>query len=314
MTTTKGNTGVNIGIDVGKFQLDIFIWERDRHFTVDNTEAGIKEAIKIIKRYHVQRIAMEATGRYEMGLASAAFEVGLPVAIVRPVLVRQFARAADQLAKTDKIDAAIIARFAAVMKPRLTQQRSKNLQLIKDLVTRRRQLIAMRTQEANRAKVMGKVAARSSIRIIKVLNKDIEWVEAKLSKATEGEPSWRDRKNLLKSVPGIGNALIWTLLSEMPELGTLNHKQISALAGLAPINRDSGKSQGKRRILGGRHSVRTTLYMATLSATQCNPIIGGFYKHLVKQGKHKKVALTAAMRKFLTIINAMIRDGQEWAY
>ena len=314
MTTTKGNTGVNIGIDVGKFQLDIFIWERDRHFTVDNTEAGIKEAIKIIKRYHVQRIAMEATGRYEMGFASAAFEVGLPVAIVRPVLVRQFARAADQLAKTDKIDASIIARFAAVMNPRLTQQRSKNLQLIKDLVTRRRQLIAMRTQEANRAKVMGKVAARSSIRIIKVLNKDIEWVEAKLSKAIEGEPSWRDRKNLLESVPGIGNALIWTLLSEMPELGTLNHKQISALAGLAPINRDSGKSQGKRRILGGRHSVRTTLYMATLSATQCNPIIGGFYKHLVKQGKHKKVALTAAMRKFLTIINAMIRDGQEWAY
>ena len=314
MTTTKGNTGVNIGIDVGKFQLDIFIWERDRHFTVDNTEAGIKEAIKIIKRYHVQRIAMEATGRYEMGFASAAFEVGLPVAIVRPVLVRQFARAADQLAKTDKIDASIIARFAAVMNPRLTQQRSKNLQLIKDLVTRRRQLIAMRTQEANRAKVMGKVAARSSIRIIKVLNKDIEWVEAKLSKAIEGEPSWRDRKNLLESVPGIGNALIWTLLSEIPELGTLNHKQISALAGLAPINRDSGKSQGKRRILGGRHSVRTTLYMATLSATQCNPIIGGFYKHLVKQGKHKKVALTAAMRKFLTIINAMIRDGQEWAY
>lgn len=314
MTTTKGNTGVNIGIDVGKFQLDIFIWERDRHFTVDNTEAGIKEAIKIIKRYHVQRIAMEATGRYEMGFASAAFEVGLPVAIVRPVLVRQFARAADQLAKTDKIDAAIIARFAAVMKPRLTQQRSKNLQLIKDLVTRRRQLIAMRTQETNRAKVMGKVAARSSIRIIKALNKDIEWVEAKLSKAIEGEPSWRDRKQLLESVPGIGNALIWTLLSEMPELGTLNHKQISALAGLAPINRDSGKSQGKRRILGGRQSVRTTLYMATLSATQCNPIIGGFYKHLVKQGKHKKVALTAAMRKFLTIINAMIRDGQEWAY
>ncbi len=314
MTTTKGNTGVNIGIDVGKFQLDIFIWERDRHFTVDNTEAGINEAIKIIKRYRVQRIAMEATGRYEMGFASAAFEVGLPVAIVRPVLVRQFARAADQLAKTDKIDAAIIARFAAVMKPRLTQQRSKNLQLIKDLVTRRRQLIAMRTQEANRAKVMGKVAARSSIRIIKALNKDIEWVEAKLSKAIEGEPSWRDRKHLLESVPGIGNALIWTLLSEMPELGTLNHKQISALAGLAPINRDSGKSQGKRRILGGRHNVRTTLYMATLSATQCNPIIGGFYKHLVKQGKHKKVALTAAMRKFLTIINAMIRDGQEWAY
>lgn len=314
MTTSKRNTGVNIGIDVGKYQLDFFIWERDRHFTVKNTEAGIREALKVIKRFNIERIAMEATGRYEMDFATAAFEQGLPVAIVRPVLVRQFARAADQLAKTDKIDAAIIARFAAVLKPRLTKQRSKNLQLIKDLVTRRRQLIAMRTQETNRAKVMGKVASRSSIRIIKALNKDIEWAERKLAKAIEGEPAWQERKELLESIPGVGNALIWTLLSEMPELGTLNHKQISALAGLAPINRDSGKSQGKRRILGGRHNVRTTLYMATLSATQCNPVIGSFYKHLVKQGKHKKVALTAAMRKFLTIINAMIRNGQEWAY
>lgn len=314
MTTTKTNAGVNIGIDVGKYQLDFYIWERSRHFSVENNDAGIKEALKVIRRFRVECVAMEATGRYEMDFAAAAFEIGLPVAIVRPVLVRQFARAADQLAKTDKIDAGIIARFAAVMKPRLTKQRSKNLQLIKDLVTRRRQLIAMRTQETNRAKVMGKVASRSSIRIIKALNKDIEWAEGKLAKAIEGEPTWQERKALLESVPGVGNALIWTLLSEMPELGTLNHKQVSALAGLAPINRDSGKSQGKRRILGGRHNVRTTLYMATLSATQCNPIIGGFYKHLVKQGKHKKVALTAAMRKFLTIINAMVRDGQEWAY
>ena len=138
--------------------------------------------------------------------------------------------------------------------------------------------------------------------------------EEKLAKAVEAEPTWLERKELLESVPGVGKALIWTLLSEMPELGSLNNKQVSALAGLAPINRDSGKSQGKRRIQGGRYSVRTTLYMATLSATQCNPIIGSFYRHLVKQGKHKKVALTAAMRKFLTILNAMIRDGQEWSY
>ena len=310
----KQDMGVNVGIDVGKFQLDIFIWERDRHFTVENNDSGVRDAIKILNRYKVQCIALEATGRYEMAFATAAFEKDLPVAIVRPILVRQFARAADQLAKTDKIDAAIIARFAAVMKPRLTKQRSENLQLIKDLVVRRRQLIAMRTQETNRAKVMGKQMERSCARIIKALNKDIDWVEAKLEKAVEAEPTWNDRKEILSSVPGVGNALIWTLLSEMPELGTLNHKQISALAGLAPINRDSGKSQGKRRILGGRHSVRTTLYMATLSATQCNPIIGGFYRHLVKQGKHKKVALTAAMRKFLTILNAMVRDGLEWSY
>lgn len=196
----------------------------------------------------------------------------------------------------------------------MTAQRSRNLQLIKDLVTRRKQLIAMRTQENNRRKVMGKDVSRSCNRIIKALNKDIEWTENRLAKAVEDEPAWQQRKELLETVPGVGQALIWTLLSEMPELGTLNNKEIASLAGLAPINRDSGKSQGKRRILGGRHSVRTTLYMATLSATQCNPVVGGFYRHLVNQGKHKKVALTAAMRKFLTILNAMVRDGQGWAH
>lgn len=314
MTISNGNTGVNVGIDVGKFQLDIHIWERDRHFTVENNEAGIREALKILKRYRLERITMEATGRYEMAFASMAFEMGMPVAIVRPILVRQFAKAADQLAKTDKIDAKIIARFSAVMEPRLTAQRSKNLQLIKDLVTRRRQLINMRTQESNRAKVSGKETARSCNRLIKAINKDIEWTESKLAKAVDDEPAWSERKQLLDSVPGVGNALVWTLLSEMPELGTLNNKEIAALAGLAPINRDSGKTKGKRRILGGRHNVRTTLYMATLSATQCNPVIGGFYKHLVAQGKHKKVALTAAMRKLLTILNAMVREGEAWAH
>ena len=306
--------GVNVGIDVGKFQLDIFIWERDVHFIVENTEAGVKEAIKRLSRYHLERVVMEATGRYEMIFASAAFDKGFPVAIVRPLLVRQFARAADQHAKTDKIDARIIARFAATMKPRLTAKKAENLRKIKELVVRRRQLIEMRTQEINRFKVMDKAIARSCNRIIKSLNKDIEWVESRLAKAVEAEPVWQERMTLLSTVPGVGKTLIWTLLSEMPELGTLNNKQIASLAGLAPINRDSGKSKGKRRILGGRHSVRTTLYMATLSATQCNSVIGAFYRHLVRQGKHKKVALTAAMRKFLIMLNAMIRDNQVWAY
>lgn len=314
MTMNKENTGINVGIDVGKFQLDIFIWERDRHFTVENNDKGIKEALKILCRFKVSRIVLEATGRYEMAFALAAFEKQLPVCIVRPTLVRQFAKAADQHAKTDKLDSQIIARFGAVMKPRLTQQKSKNLQLIKDLVTRRRQLIEMRTMEHNREKIVGKPLDRSSIRLIKFLNKEIEWVESKLAKAVEEEASWSERKTLLETVPGVGKALIWTLLSDMPELGTLNNKEIASLAGLAPINRDSGKLAGKRRIFGGRHQVRTTLYMATLSAVQCNPIIGGFYQHLVNQGKHKKVALTAAMRKFLTILNAMVRDQKEWAY
>ncbi len=310
----KENQGLNVGVDVGKFQLDIYIWERDLHFTVENNAIGIRDAVNRLKRYKLSRVVMEATGRYEMAFALAANEKGLPVCIVRPVLIRQFARAADQLAKTDKIDAQIIARFASVMEPRLTPNKSKNLQLIKDLVVRRRQLIDMRTQELNREKVMGKPVERSNTRMIKYINKEIDWVENKLSKAVEEEASWSERKAILETVPGVGNALIWTLLSEMPELGTLNNKQVAKLAGLAPINRDSGQMQGKRRIVGGRHSVRTTLYMATMSAIQCNPIIGGFYQHLVKQGKHRKVALTAAMRKFITILNAMVRDGSTWAY
>ena len=314
MTNKKEKTGINVGVDVGKYQLDFYLWERDKHFAVENSERGIREAVIILNRYKIARVVMEATGRYEMAFASAAFDKGFPVCIVRPVLIRQFARAADQLAKTDRIDAQIIARFGAVMTPRETVQKSKNLQLIKDMVVRRRQLLAVRTKELNREKIMGKAASRSCVRLIKLLNKEIAWVEEQLARAVEAEAEWSERKALLETVPGVGKALIWSLLSEMPELGTLNNKEVAALAGLAPINRDSGRSQGKRRILGGRHGVRTTLYMATLSATQCNPIIGGFYRHLVDQGKHKKVALTAAMRKFITILNAMVRDGQAWAY
>lgn len=314
MAMKKEQTGINVGVDIGKHQLDFYIYERELHFVVENNESGIKQALNRLARYTIERIIVEATGRYEMNLVIAASERAMPIAVVRPMLVRQFARAASQQAKTDKIDAKIIAQFAAVMKPRITAMKSKNLQLIKDLVVRRRQLIAMRTQETNRVKVMGKPIDRSCNRIIKALNKDIEWVEARLEKAVEEESAWSERKALLETVPGVGSALIWTLLSEMPELGTLNNKQIASLTGVAPINRDSGRSKGKRRIVGGRHSVRTTLFMATLSATQCNPVIKHFYQRLVDQGKHKKVALTAAMRKFITILNAMVRDSQEWAH
>jgi len=314
MTNANRASGVNIGVDVGKFQLDIFILERDRHFTVTNDQQGIRKALTIIQRYTVSRIVLEATGRYEMAFATAAFEKALPVCIVRPVLVRQFARAADQRAKTDRIDAQIIARFGAVMAPRPSRAKSKNLLLIKDLVTRRKQLIGMRTQELNRQKMLEGPVARSCGRVIRSLNKDIEWTEERLAKMVEQEATWAEKRKLLGTVPGVGDTLIFTLLSELPELGELNQKEIASLAGLAPINRDSGRFRGKRRIQGGRSNVRTTLYMATLSATRCNPVIGGFYRHLVKQGKHKKVALTAAMRKFLVILNAMMRDNVAWAY
>ena len=314
MTNKIEKFGINIGIDVGKFQLDIYLLERDLHFAVNNDDKGIRDALNRIKRYSVERIVLEATGRYELEFVTAAFDQGLPVCIVKPLAVRQFARASDQLAKTDKIDARIIAQFGQMMKPRFSLRQSKNQRLIKDLVVRRRQLINMRTMELNRQKIMGSTIERACNRLIKAINKDIQWTQTKLSKAVEEESAWAERRALLSTVPGVGDTLIYTLLSDMPELGTLNNKEIAALAGLAPINRDSGKLKGKRRIQGGRAQVRTTLYMATMSAIQCNPIISGFYHHLVARGKHKKVALTAAMRKFITILNAMVRDNAVWAY
>ena len=257
---------------------------------------------------------MEATGRYEFNLAQAAYSKGLPVCIVKPLLVRRYAGAINQLAKTDKIDAAVIAEFAAIVQPDVTPQKSKNLIAIKDLVTRRRQLMNLRTQELNRIKIMGKALEVSCKRIIRHLDIEIGRVEKRLAKHVEQQAQWTEKKLILNSAPGVGDSLIYTLLADLPELGTLNNKEIASLVGVAPINRDSGRLRGKRRIQGGRASVRTVLYMATLSATQCNPVIKAFYTKLVAQGKHKKVAITACMRKFITMLNAMVRDKCVWAY
>ncbi len=314
MTNLNENTGINIGVDVGKFQLDIYILERDRHFSIENTPAGIKEALKVIGRFKVSRIVLEATGRYELEFATAAFEKGFPICIVNPSQIRQFARASNQLAKTDKLDARLIADFAARMQPKPNPLKNKNLRIIKDLICRRRQLIEMRTRELNRIDIMGHKIERSCQRIIKSLNLEIEWVEKHLAQAVAQQQEWTHRMEVLSSVPGVGNTLVYTLLADLPELGTLTGKQIASLCGLAPVNRDSGTFKGKRRIQGGRATVRTTLYMATLSAIQCNPVLAGFYRHLVDQGKHKKIALIAAMRKFITILNAMIKRDEIWAH
>ncbi len=231
--------------------------------------------------------------------------------IVKPLLVRRYAGAINQLAKTD---AALIAEFAAVIQPTITPRKSKNLIAIKDLVARRRQLMNLRTRELNRIKIMGKNFEVSCNRIIKCLDAEIKRMEKQLTKHVEDQAEWSEKQTILKSAPGVGDTLTYTLLAELPELDSLNNKEIAALVGVAPVNRDSGKLRGKRRIQGGRACVRTVLYMATLSATLCNPIIKAFYKKLVDQGKHKKVALTACMRKFITMLNAMARDKCEWAY
>ena len=309
----KRKSSVNVGVDVGKWKLDVYIYEKGIHFQEDNTPEGIRRILKRLAHYHVVRLVMEATGRYQLELAAAAYEKGIPVCIVKPLSVRRYAGAIEQLAKTDKIDAYVIAEFAAIVQPEPNPQINENLRCIKDLLTRRRQLMEMRTQELNRLQIM-KSSEDSCRRVLKCFDEEIDLIEESLDQHVKQHSEWAENKRLILSAPGAGNTLAYTLLADLPELGSMTNKQVAALVGVAPINRDSGKARGKRRIQGGRANVRTVLYMATLSATQCNPIIRAFYHHLLAQGKHKKVALTACMRKFITMLNAMVRDQVTWAY
>lgn len=313
-TTTKAHIKQqrNIGIDVGKTFLDIYILELDRHWQIYNTVDDIKKLIKTLNRFNLDRVVVEATGGYERRVVEAMAEAEIPIVVVQPMNVRNFAKAQGILAKTDKIDARIIAQFAAIMKPEIRPISSKKVRHIRDLLARKRQLMEARTQELNRKHKAEKHILATHNRSIKFLDKEIEWVNTRLAKEVAEVTEWENTYNLLLSVPGIGDGVAYTLLGELPELGKLTNRQIGALTGLAPYNRDSGKMKGKRRISGGRAPIRTVLYMAMLSAIQCNPIIKTFYERLVADGKHKKVALTACMRKMMTILNAMIRDEKEW--
>lgn len=315
MTNTKKRKSiVNVGVDVGKTSLDIVIYENGLYWQEPNSEDGIRRLLQRLAHYRVDRLVMEATGRYEFELAEAAYCKGLPVVIAKPLSVRRYAGAVEQLAKTDKIDAHIIAEYAAVVQPKPTPRKSRNLITIRNLLARRRQLVNLRTQEMNRRQIMGKAFEVSCRRIIRALDQEIERMEKQLARHVAQQAVWAERHAILNSAPGVGDTLIYTLLAELPEMGTLNNREISALVGVAPINRDSGKLRGKRRIQGGRASIRTVLYMATLSATQCNPVISAFYRKLVAQGKHKKVAITACMRKFITILNTMVKNNEAWVY
>jgi len=302
----------NIGIDVGKTTLDICIHELDRHWQVENTPTGISDLLKQLKRFNLTRILVEATGGYERNLVEACAEQDLPVLIVQPIQVRQFAKAQGILAKTDKIDARLIARFGVVMQPTPRPIQSKKIRLIRDLLARKRQLNEARTQELNRQHKAPKILIPSHRRALKLLDKEIAWVNDKLDNAVAEVTEWQRVYDVLCSVPGIGNGVAYTLLGELPELGALSNREIAALCGLAPYNRDSGAMRGKRRIRGGRAPIRTVLYMAMLSAIQHNPVMKEFYNHLVSHGKHKKVAITACMRKMMTILNTMVKNDQMW--
>lgn len=315
MKTTRADTtrnGKNIGIDVGKSTLDIHIHESDLHWQEANDAEGLKALIRALRRYKLARVVVEATGGYERRLVEALAEKALPVVIVQPMQIRQFAKAQRILAKTDKLDARVIALFGFMMRPEIRPIASKNVRHVKDLLARKRQLMEARTRELNRQHKAEPALKRSHARLIKVLDKEVAWVEQNLEKAVQAVSEWQQTHDLIRSVPGIGDGVAYTLLGELPELGSLSNKQIAALCGLAPFNRDSGTMTGKRRIRGGRAPIRTMLYMAMLCAIQHNPVMKAFFDRLVAQGKHKKVAITACMRKMMTILNAMVRDNREW--
>jgi len=305
-------TPVNVGIDVGKDHLDVVIHEAQLHFTVTNDAPGIRQLLGRITRYRPGRVVVEATGRREYDFVVAAAERGLPVIICQPLLVRRYAAASGILAKTDKIDAGMLASYAAVMKPQVRPVALGNLRKIKDLITRRRQLIDISTMEKNRLDVMPQALLADIRRHLRHLQAQIDKLDRLIAELVESIDEWREKRDILTSAPGIGPQVVNTLLADLPELGTLTHKQIAALVGVAPFNRDSGRFRGKRRIRGGRASVRTVLFMAMLSSIQHNPVIRSTYRRLLANGKHKKVALIACMRKMVCILNAMLRDQARW--
>lgn len=309
---TQSKIFKNVGIDIGKSMLDIYIHELNDYFQFNNTPDDIKVLVSKLARFNIARIVVEATGGYERALVEALAERGLPVIVVQPKKIRDFANAQGVIAKTDKIDAKIIAQFGAVMKPEPRKLQSAEIRYIRDMLARRRQLMESRTQEMNRIQRAPKPISRSHTAMIKFLDKEIEWIDRKLNSKVHEILEWKRTAEILLSTPGIGTGVAYTLLGELPELGTLSNKKIAALVGLAPYNKDSGKMKGIRRIRGGRAPIRTVLYMAMLSAIQHNPVMKSFYAKLVAQGKHKKVAITACMRKMISILNTMVRDSSEW--
>ena len=308
----QNQTEISVGIDVGKSQLDVAIYPLERHLRIPNSVEPISKLIQLLKELDVSRIVLEATGRYEHEFVFACDKAGLPVCVVDPVKVRRFAQALGIHAKTDKIDAGVIARFAATMKLEAKPIPDKQSRVIKDLLTRRSQLMEMSTMEKNRLQIMPKELHSSIKGLLKTLEKQIEAISNKVDGLVRQVKEWRVKTEILTSVPGVGKVLAYTLLSELPELGSLNSKEIAALVGLAPFNKESGRMTGKRRIRGGRPRVRTIMFMAMMSSIQCNPVFKRYYERLKAAGKLPKVALVACMRKLIVILNTMVKNQQRW--
>lgn len=309
---TPDQNEINIGIDTSQSILDIHVRPQGVFQSFENNPEGIRSAIRFIKPFKPTRVLIEATGRLEMTFFCAAHKAGLPVCVCNPIQVRKFAQATGRMAKTDKLDAEDIAHFGEALKPKLTDLKPEKLRLLSDLLTVRSQCLDMSTMQKNRLQRMPKTVHQPIRSILKKITQEISSIDQQLDKLIAEIPQWQERVDQLTSNKGVGKVLAYTLLSDLPELGRLNRKQIAALVGVAPMNRDSGRHKGKRYIRGGRHKVRTVLFVSMMSAIQCHPKLKPMYERLVAAGKPKKVAIVACMRKQLTILNTMVKNGTYW--
>lgn len=302
-----------VGIDVSKSSWDVHLLPESRSFTIRADDGGSERLLKQLGSSVQALVVVEATGGYERQLVADLIDAGWAVAVVNPRQVRDFAKALGRLAKTDDIDAEVLAMFAKHVRPRTTPKTSEKQQELDALVTRRRQLISLRAMERTRKQqATVKAASRSIDKVLKVFDQQIAAIDKAIAKLIEADDDWRTKRDLIESVPGVGATTSSTLVAELPELGRLNRQEIASLAGLAPFNHDSGRYRGQRRIRGGRSDVRRALYMAAFTAKRCNPVLKEFAQRLHRAGKPFKVVMTACMRKLLTILNTIVRNATPW--
>ena len=304
---------IYVGIDVSKSRLDVGIRPSGDGWSMAYDDAGIRDLASRLQSLGPAAVLLEATGGLEVPLVASLAAAALPVVVVNPRQVRDSAKATGRLAKTDSLDAAVLAHFAEAVRPPLTPLRDAETQVLNSLVARRQQVMTMLVAERNRLS-SAVMAVRSSIEAhIAWLKQELDGLDKTLRNTLRQSLVWQEKDELLRSVPGVGEQLSLTLLAHVPELGALNRKQIAALVGVAPSNRDSGQMRGKRSVWGGRARVRAVLYMGALVGSRYNPVLQSLYQRLLTAGKPKKVALTACMRKLLTILNAMVKSGQPWS-
>ena len=304
----------HVGIDVSKKRLDAHALPSNKTIAVDNTADGVAQLIAFLGALGpVELVLLEATGRYERRCAAHLFDAGFHVAVVNPRQARDFARALGKLAKTDRLDARMLAEFAQVGHVRMCEKVPENRRALDDLVTRRHQVVQMLVAEGHRLDALQQEAARQSVhRLRRALDQEREDLDRAIAELIESDDDWRNKRDLLQTVPGIGPAAANQLITDLPELGTLNRQEVAALVGVAPLNRDSGTLRGQRHIVGGRRDLRSVLYMAAVASTRFNPVIRAYYLRLKAAGKPFKVRVIACVRKLLVILNQMVRNNEPW--